>query len=74
MDMKKVILLAAIGVGVAILLKKAKEAGYFDEVEDKANEYRMQAKRQLKNAYANAKNELEYMQDRAEYKFHKARG
>ncbi len=73
--MKKIVLGTALGatVGIALacLAKAAYERGYFDSVSDSMHNFAFKTKKKFKNAVDTGKNEIEYLQDKAEYEIGK---
>mgnify|MGYP000915926753 CR=1 FL=1 len=62
--MKKLLIGAAVGIGVSYALYKLYEQGKFDGLCEDANRLALKAKKDFKNAVDTGKNQAEYLKDR----------
>lgn len=67
--MKKVLIGAGVGLGVAYLLYKLYQEGKFEGLCSDADRLALKARRSLKNAVDLGKNQAEYIKDRVEYEY-----
>lgn len=67
--MKKVLIGAGVGLGVAFLLYKLYQEGKLYGLCSDVDRLAMKAKRNLKNAVDVGKNQAEYIKDRIEYEY-----
>lgn len=65
--MKKVVLGAALGIGVIYLAKRLYDTGYMEQLSDNMRLMGMRAKKKAKNALDVGQNEMEYIRERAEF-------
>ena len=66
--MKKLLIGAAAGIGLALVIYKLAESGKLDCVCDDLNKLSGQAKKKIKDGIDVGKNQLEYLKERAAYK------
>ncbi|MGM5632013.1 YtxH domain-containing protein [Apibacter raozihei] len=62
--MKKLILGAALGVGIGYLIRKVQEEGCWDDLNNDFDKYASKAKKNFKNILDSGKNEADYVKDR----------
>lgn len=64
--MNKIIIGAAIGVGIGYLARKLQEEGFLDQLSDDIDVLASKTKKKVKNAWDENKNEAEYLKERAQ--------
>lgn len=69
--MKKVLLGAAVGAGLAYVVSKLHKQGKLDSFYDDVNKFANKAKRNFNIATDLGKNQVEYIKDRVDYKVNK---
>lgn len=71
--MNKIIIGAAIGVGIGYLARKLQEEGFLDQLSDDIDVLASKTKKKVKNAWDENKNEAEYLGERAKDTFQKGK-